>query len=258
MVGGVIGVDLAPPVPRHLPDRLLVGEDTDWVNVEPKSPKMEEKAADGSYVKIDDGIIVSGICRGEPVPEIWKRLPWLHAVLDPGNEHRGQQLVRSLPGSSQSEGVVALLGFEGERRAPPGEDVASLVGIEGASLACFGGDLSDRNFLRKLAALAPGSTLSVVVGGKTVRCIPLGAPPRRIRGLADTFCANPTCISRSENGQRDVPPCFERAEGAKRRKLRREASAAEKSNALRVSEDWVFVCRYCERRHAYTEIWKHH
>jgi aspartate carbamoyltransferase len=258
MVGGSIGGDFSPPPPRQLPDRLLVGEDTDWVNIEPKLPKTVEAAADGSYVKIDNGVILSGICRGEPIAEIWRRLPWLHAVLDPGKEHRGQQLVRNLPGSSESEGVVALYGFEGERRAPSedGADVASLVGIEGASLACFGGDLSDRNLLRKLAALAPGSTLSVVVGGNTARRIPLGAPPRRIRGLADTVCANTMCISRSENGQRDVPPCFERAEGARRRKLRREASAGETSNTLRASEDWVFVCRYCEWRHAYTEIWK--
>lgn len=261
MVGGSIGADFKPPPRAHqLADRLLVGEDTDWVANAPQSPAT-------SKVQIDSGVIIEGICRGEPIRDIWKRLPWIRSILDPNGEHCGQELVRACADSTEGgefEGVVVLQGFEGKKSAPSEEGVASLAGFDGgASLACFGGDLDDRSFMQKLAALAPGSTLNVVNNGKVCRCIPLGAPPRRMRGLNDTMCSNPMCISRHENGQRDVPQCFERAEGAKRRALRRDAAVASPSaeslakyKALRSSEDWVFVCRYCERRHGYTEIWK--
>merc|ERR1740121_2245666 len=260
MVGGAIGSDFKPPPRTKLADRLLEGEDTDWVSSAQISPLLD--------VQIESGVVIEGICKGEPIADIWQRLPWIRSVLDPTSEHLGQELVR--PGSNDRkafEGVVVLRGFEGKKSAPIEEGVASLTGFEGGgSLACFGGDLDDRSFLRKLSALAPGSVLNVVIDGKVSRCIPIGAPPRRVRGLPDTLCSNPMCISRLENGQRDVAPCFERAEGTKRRWLRKLAEAGDESpgspgspgprRTLRVSEDWVFVCRYCEWRHALTEIWK--
>jgi aspartate carbamoyltransferase len=275
MVGGAIGGDMKHP-PRQLGDRLLEGddqdltdllrgEDNDWGVSEPTSPSPVSFTTGTKTTIIESGIMIEGICRGEPIAEIWGRLPWIRSVLDPNAEHIGQNLVRKWDGRDDIfEGVVALHGFHGKKGAPSEEGVQSLVGLEGgASLACFGGSLDDRTFMRKLAALAPGSVLVVVVDSKVCRQIPLGAPPRRIRGLVDTLCGNPSCISRHENGQRDVPQCFERAEGARRRRLRREASvpnapkeAVAKYKELRESEDWVFVCRYCEKKHGYTDIWK--
>ncbi|MDP3177920.1 MAG: aspartate carbamoyltransferase regulatory subunit, partial [Spirochaetaceae bacterium] len=85
--------------------------------------------------------------------------------------------------------------------------------------------------LKKLAAIAPGCTLNLIRAGKIARKYRLSMPPR-IYGFDEISCKNENCVSHPSHLE-GVTTEFARKEGP----------------------DATFVCRYCEREHAFGAIW---
>ncbi len=83
--------------------------------------------------------------------------------------------------------------------------------------------------LKKLSAIAPGCTLNLVRSGKVARKYRLAMPPR-IYNFDEVSCKNENCISH--------PGHMEAATTEFRRK-----------------SGSTFVCRYCEKEHAFRDIW---
>jgi aspartate carbamoyltransferase len=89
--------------------------------------------------------------------------------------------------------------------------------------------------LKKLAAIAPGCTLNLIHGHRVVKKYRLEMPPR-IYGFEEISCKNPACVSHPSH-EEGLSPEFYR---------KNEADGAPST---------TFVCRYCEKEHAYREIW---
>jgi aspartate carbamoyltransferase len=89
--------------------------------------------------------------------------------------------------------------------------------------------------LKKLAALAPGCTLNLVHEHRVVKKYRLSMPPR-IYGFDEISCKNENCISAPRN-----------LEGVMTEFLRK-SEIGDPGGAK-------FICRYCEREHAFREIW---
>jgi aspartate carbamoyltransferase len=89
--------------------------------------------------------------------------------------------------------------------------------------------------LKKLAAIAPGCTLNLVHEHRVVKKYRLSMPPR-IYGFDEISCKNENCISAPKN-----------LEGVMTEFLR-ESEAGSPGGAK-------FICRYCEREHAFKDIW---
>jgi aspartate carbamoyltransferase len=84
--------------------------------------------------------------------------------------------------------------------------------------------------LKKLGAIAPGCTLNLVHEHKVVKKYRLSMPPR-IYGFDEISCKNESCISSPKN-----------LEGVT-------------TEFLREGDKAKFICRYCEREHAFRDIW---
>ena len=95
--------------------------------------------------------------------------------------------------------------------------------------------------LKKLAAIAPGCTLNLVHEHRVVKKYRLSMPPR-IYGFDEISCKNDLCISAPSS-----------LEGATTEFLRK--GALDDPGGPLVGDRAKFVCRYCEREHAFREIW---
>jgi len=89
----------------------------------------------------------------------------------------------------------------------------------------------DTDQLKRLAMLAPNCTYNYVQGGAVVLKYRLRTPPV-VSGLSDVHCKNPRCISHPTRFE-GVAPFFYRSHTV---------------------QD-TYVCRYCETRHRYEDIW---
>ena len=89
--------------------------------------------------------------------------------------------------------------------------------------------------LKKLAAMAPGCTLNLVHDHRVVKKYRLSMPPR-IYGFDEISCKNELCVSAAAN-----------LEGATTEFLRK-SGVGDPGGAK-------FICRYCEREHAFRDIW---
>ncbi|MBL8968887.1 MAG: aspartate carbamoyltransferase [Spirochaetaceae bacterium] len=89
--------------------------------------------------------------------------------------------------------------------------------------------------LKKLAAIAPGCTLNLIRGHRVVKKYRLQMPPR-IYSFDEISCKNPACVSAPAH-QEGLSPEF----------LRKAPAAGESAT--------TFVCKYCEKEHAFREIW---
>ncbi len=85
--------------------------------------------------------------------------------------------------------------------------------------------------LKRLGAVSPGCTLNLVKDGAVVKKYRLGMPPR-IYNFDDIACRNENCVSHPSH-QEHVETSFVRKSGTD-----------------------TFVCRWCEREHSYSEIWR--
>jgi aspartate carbamoyltransferase len=87
----------------------------------------------------------------------------------------------------------------------------------------------DDSEIRKLAAVIPGATVNIIRNGAIERKLRLGNPDR-IYGLPELICRNESCITHPSNGEQTLP-------------------------SFRRSADGHYVCEYCSRKHAFTEVW---
>lgn len=194
-----------------------------------KEAVLDEGNPLGSHLAhIPTGVVMDRLGEGREVEQIWALLAMLRSV--PGLHGFGSMGVYRCEESGRSAGYLSVPGF----------DVDQL----------------DRLPLKKLAAMAPGSSLSVVKDGRIERKFELSLPPR-IYNFPDISCKNLSCISHPGNGQREVSAYF----------LRMEVSVAE-APAESPAEDerlvrqfstspvsWAFSCKYCEQVHSFWQIW---
>jgi aspartate carbamoyltransferase len=87
--------------------------------------------------------------------------------------------------------------------------------------------------LKKLGAVSPGCTLNLVRGHQVIKKYRMGMPPR-IYNFDDIACSNENCISHPVH-QEGIAASF----------IRKRDGAGD-----------TFVCRWCEKEHQYSEIWK--
>merc|ERR1712232_378618 len=163
---------------------------------------------------MSDGIIIERLAEGQPIEQIWSLM----------------YMVRYVVGLNR-------LGSMGVYRCPTcPEKAAGFICIPD-----YDGDELKRAPLKKLAAMAPNSDLSIIGGGMVLGKFVLQVPPR-IYNFPDISCKNENCISNPANMQREVTPYFIRE--------RSQDSKAKDGSA----KSWAFTCKYCERVHTFSEI----
>jgi len=86
--------------------------------------------------------------------------------------------------------------------------------------------------LKRLGAVSPGCTLNLVRNHAVEKKYRLGMPPR-IYNFDDIACKNENCVSHPSH-QEHVEASFIRKPGS----------------------DTTFVCKWCEKEHDYSEIWR--
>ena len=87
----------------------------------------------------------------------------------------------------------------------------------------------DAKNIKKLAAIAPGCTLNIIRGQKVIHKYRIHMPPR-IYNFDEISCKNPDCISHPTHHENAMTVFYRSGEN-------------------------TFSCRYCERPHAFREIW---
>jgi aspartate carbamoyltransferase len=181
-------------------------------------PQLGQKEAVG-LAPIQNGIVIRDLALGKDVETIWRLM----------------YLVRSVLG-------LDSIGGQGVHRASDG------TGLAGGFITVpdFDIDKWDRQPLKKLAAMAPGTTLSVIRRGAVKKEFRLEVPPR-IYGFQEISCKNPACVSHPANMQHEVPPSFLRTApaGGNERAAGGEAGTS----------PGTFSCKYCEFRHDFWQIW---
>mmetsp|Transcript_32090 Transcript_32090/g.92085 ORF Transcript_32090/g.92085 Transcript_32090/m.92085 type:complete len:592 (+) Transcript_32090:59-1834(+) len=236
MFGGLLGKDFRPEVESPLaalPD----------LNVHPTSPKPDERrqsfdarqspvvaasdfikevaredqAKDSSsdevgLVPLKNGVIIENLAEGQTVEKIWGLMYMVRSILGLNN-----------------------VGGQGVYRSPSNPDVArGFISVPDMDIGSW-----DRQPLKKLAAMAPGSTLKVVEDGHIFKEYRLQVPPR-IYNFPDISCKNLACVSHPGNMQHEVKPYFRRVES---------------KNGNGAAETWAFSCKYCEMLHDFWQIW---
>lgn len=104
-----------------------------------------------------------------------------------------------------------------------GKNLKGIISIPGKATM-------DDSQLKILATIAPNSTVNMIENAQVVRKVRLSMPPR-VYGIDSIACKNPDCIAFPDNGE-FVDQEF-----------------------IRYGDD-AFLCRYCEKPHAYREIWR--
>jgi len=149
---------------------------------------------------ISNGIVIDHICRGDDRREI--------------REHTARIIK-----------VMELFGKGGEWISSSRDKEGSMKGI------IFRPEREELNpsEIKKLAAIAPGSTLNIIRDSRVVRKLRIHMPPK-VYNLDSVSCRNPDCISHPSHCE-NVPSEFIRTSG----------------NNL--------SCIYCEKEHSFKEIW---
>lgn len=170
--------------------------------------KAEKSTKEGVY-PIRQGIVIDHVAQGQDMETIWDRMTKVRKNIGL-NASGALGVYFSASDPKVAKGLMTY----------PDLDVSKW----------------DRMNLKKLAALAPGSTLNVIEESFVKEKFRLHVPPR-IYNLPDLVCKNESCVSHPKNLQREVMPYFIR-------------SASEEEGC-----GWTFVCKYCEHVHAFDEIW---
>jgi len=163
-------------------------------------------------VPIANGIFIEHLALGQSIERIWGLMYMVRSIIGL-HGIGGQGIHRSAAEPAMYSGFISV----------PDLDIGTW----------------DRQPLKKLAAMAPGSTLNVVSNGRIDRTFKLQVPPR-IYNFPDISCKNKGCVSHPSNMQHEVPAYF----------VRTGVDEDEKeSSAL------FFACKYCETQHDFWEIW---
>jgi len=176
-----------------------------------------------SCPRITSGITVSRIAEGQSVEAIWSRMYMVRSDL--GLNSIGEMGVFNSEavgedGKAKRYGFISLPDFDVEQ-------------------------LKTKKQFKRLAAMAPNCTLSVINKGAVEVKFLLQVPPK-IYNFPDISCKNEGCISNPKNMQHEVRAYF----------LREQSMNPQSDTSPRQSLDnWVFACKYCEKVHSYSDIW---
>jgi len=224
MLGGLTGSDMEsleyvspdPGSPRSQkggPDFSPIHEATDFIKEIVRGDKAKDSSSiEAGLVPLKNGIIIENLAEGQSVEKIWGLMYMVRSILGL-NDIGGQGVYRPVNKPDQARGYISV----------PEVDINSW----------------DRGMLKKLTAMAPGSTLKVIEEGHISKEYRLQVPPR-IYNFPDISCKNKACVSNPSNGQREVPSYFFRAA---------------KQGCKKESETWAFSCKYCEHMHDFWQIW---
>lgn len=198
MIGGKIGDDY---IPVASDDRAECDNDEYIVEVQPSNSSKTKNYSEGVR-PIENGIVIDHICKGDSPAEIRDHMRLISSVLDI-DAGRGGEWV-SCGADGKYKGII----FRPESKE------------------------FSRKDLKRLASVAPQSTLNIVKNGKVDKKYRTHMPPR-IYNFDDLCCNNDACISHPVNGE-GVPAKFYR------------------------TKDGHFECAYCGKFHSFKEIWKKH
>ncbi len=198
MIGGKIGDDYIPVASDK---RVECDNDEYIVEVEPSNSSKHKNYSEGVR-PIENGIVIDHICKGDSPAEIRNHMRLISSVLSI-DEGRGGEWV-SCGEDGKYKGII----FRPEAKE------------------------FSRKDLKRLAAVAPKSTLNIVKDGRVEKKYRTHMPPR-IYNFDDLCCQNEACISHPINGE-GVPAKFYR------------------------TKDGHFACAYCGKFHSFKEIWKKH
>ncbi len=195
LVAGRIGADYVPEPAQ--PEKEI--EDYIHEVILSERPAKPKQYSEGVN-PLHDGIVVDHICTGDSPAEIREHIARISRVLDVDDGRGGEWI------SCGSDGRFKGILFRPDVRDLP------------------------RKALKRLAAVAPGSTLNIIVDGRVVSKYRMHMPPR-IYNFDDLGCTNDACISH-ENYHEGVPAHFYR------------------------TPDNQFECAWCGRVHGFKDIWK--
>jgi len=236
MLGGLFGDDfeqLAGPITRSpriarreysLPEtpsqnRSPIVDSSEFIKeVKPTDGgESSRRSAQAGLMPIQQGIVIERLAEGQSVEQIWGLMHMVRSIL--GLQAAGGQGVLRPEGSpEQASGFIAVPDFD---------------------LGTWG-----RGELRKLAAMAPGSTLKEFADGHVKKEFRFLLPPR-VYNFREISCKNDACVSHPGNGQREVITYFNRIPGAQ----------AQCVSPTARNLSWRFECRYCETPHDFWQIW---
>lgn len=196
LIAGKTGEDY---IPKKCEEKY---EDKDYI-VEVKAENTSKHYNYSEGVRpIKEGIVIDHIDKGEAPKDIRKHMMLVSQVLGLDDSRGGEWISEGQDG--RYKGIIFR---------PGSVDM-------------------DRTKLKRLAAVAPESTLNIVQDGKVIHKYRTHMPPR-IYNFDDLECKNENCISNSKNGE-GVPSKFYR------------------------TNDGHFSCAYCSTFHTFKEIWKRH
>lgn len=199
------------PGPPTSPFRQAAKEFITEMPVVDKETELESRCGEVGLAPLHSGVVMDKLAEGRNVEQIWALMGMVRSVL--GLECMGGMGVyKNQMDPSKAAGFLAL----------PEYDISTL----------------ERLPLKKLAAMAPGSTLAVIQDGYVKRRYMLEVPPM-IYNFHDVSCKNLACISNPGNGQREVTAFFYRCD--------KTDSTPEGS--------WAFACKYCDAVHSFWQIW---
>lgn len=194
LIAGAIGEDFIPTAPK------TSAEEEDYIcEVTERKTKTQSEYSEGIR-PIYNGLVIDHICKGETPREIREHMNLISRVMGLDDGRGGQWI------SCGSDGQYKGLLFR--------PDAPSL----------------SRTDLKRLASVAPGSTLNIIKEGAVAEKYRAKIPPR-IYDFDDLCCKNESCITHPVHAEM-VPAKFYR------------------------TADGQFACAYCGRVHTFKEIWK--
>jgi len=195
LIAGVIGGDYIPAA------AAAPAAEEDYIVEVPVSERSEKSTEYSEGIRpIREGLVIDHILKGESPKEIRSYMNLITSVMDLDNGRGGQWV--SCGADGRYKGII----FRPEATA------------------------LDRRDLKRLAAVAPGSTLNIIRDGRVYKKYRANMPPR-IYNFDDLSCTNEACITHPVNAEH-VPALFIR------------------------TPDGHFACAYCGRFHSFKQIWK--
>lgn len=170
------------------------------VDLENREKKDSDKKNYSEGIRpIANGLVIDHICKGETPEEIREHMRLISKVIGLDNGRGGEWVSKGADG--KYKGIIFR----------PGNFNL------------------DRKDLKRLAAVAPNSTLNIIKDGKVDAKYRTHIPPR-IYNFDDLGCLNDACISHPSQAE-GVPLLFHR------------------------TSEGHFACAYCGRVHSFKEIW---
>lgn len=192
MLGGRLGTDFESKEANKQCRKIHYIEEVKEYQSKKKEYKIGTKP-------VESGIVIDHVGKGESIPMIWEHIYKARKIL-------GLNVV-------SSHGVY-LSHKDGKYKG-----VLSLPDMEQFDLIK----------MKKLAAIAPESTLNIIRNGLVVQKYRIHFPPK-IYDFDEISCKNPDCISHPSHHENATPYFYK-------------------------TEENTFICKYCDKDHDYKDIW---